>query len=55
MNINEFKSWEYEQQYEYRSFSPSSINREWTLSDPQILTLLGACPTLTPEPLVRSR
>lgn len=40
MNITEFKSGEYEQQYEYRSFFPSSINREWTLSDPQILTLL---------------
>lgn len=40
MNISEFKSWEYEQQYEYRSFLPSSINWEWTLSDPQILTLL---------------
>ena len=40
MNISEFKSGEYEQQYEYRSFLPSSINREWTLSDPQILTLL---------------
>ena len=40
MNISEFKSGEYEQQYEYRSFLPSSVNREWTLSDPQILTLL---------------
>ncbi len=40
MNISEFKSGTYEQQYEYRSFLPSAINREWTLSDPQILTLL---------------
>ena len=40
MNISEFKSGEYEQQYEYRSFLPNSINWEWTLSDPQILTLL---------------
>lgn len=40
MNISEFKSGEYEQQYEYRSFLPSFINWEWTLSDPQILTLL---------------
>ena len=40
MNISAFKSGEYEQQYEYRSFLPSSINWEWTLSDPQILTLL---------------
>ena len=40
MNITEFKAGEYEQQYEYRSFLPQSINYEWTLSDPQILTLL---------------
>jgi Fic family protein len=40
MNISEFKSGEYEQQYEYQSFLPSSINLDWTLSDPQILTLL---------------
>ena len=40
MKISEFKAGEYEQQYEYRSFLPSAINREWTLSDPQILTLL---------------
>jgi Fic family protein len=40
MNISEFKAGEYEQQYEYRSFSPTSINREWIVSDPEILTLL---------------
>ena len=40
MNINEFKSGGYEQQYEYRSFLPTPINREWVVSDPQILTLL---------------
>jgi Fic family protein len=40
MNISEFKAGEYEQQYEYRSFLPISINREWIVSDPEILTLL---------------
>lgn len=40
MNINEFKSGGYEQQYEYRSFLPTPINREWVVSDPKILTLL---------------
>jgi Fic family protein len=40
INITEFKAGEYEQQYEYRSFLPQSINHEWTLSNPQILTLL---------------
>ena len=28
MNIKEFKSGGYEQQYEYRSFLPTPINRE---------------------------
>jgi hypothetical protein len=43
MNISEFRSGEYEQQYEYRSFQPTPINQEWIVSDPQILTLqLGA-------------
>ena len=32
MKISELKSGEYQQQYEYRSFLPSAINREWTLS-----------------------
>jgi hypothetical protein len=40
MNINEFKAGEYEQQYEYRSFLPTHINKEWTVSDPQTHTLL---------------
>ena len=40
MNIKEFKSGGYEQQYEYRSFLPTPINREWVVSAPQILTLL---------------
>ena len=40
MNISAFQSGEYEQQYEYRSFLPTPINREWVISDPQILTLL---------------
>lgn len=40
MNINGFHSGEYEQQYEYRSFLPTAINREWVISDPQIHTLL---------------
>ena len=41
MNVSKFKSGEHEQQYEYRSFLPAPINREWTLSNPQILTLLA--------------
>lgn len=40
MNISEFKAGAYEQQYEYQSFLPAAINHEWSLSDPQIVTLL---------------
>lgn len=40
MNISEFKAGAYEQQYEYRSFLPTAINHEWSMSDPQIVTLL---------------
>lgn len=39
-DINEFQSGREERQYQYRSFLPNPINREWVLSDPQILTLL---------------
>ena len=40
MNISEFKAGAYEEQYEYRSFLPTTINHEWSVSDPQIATLL---------------
>jgi Fic family protein len=40
MNIKDFQAGQQEQQYEYSSFLPAAINREWTLSDPEILTLL---------------
>ncbi|MBX3237655.1 MAG: Fic family protein [Nitrospiraceae bacterium] len=40
MNISDFKSGELEQQYEYKSFLPVLINREWTLTEPETLTLL---------------
>jgi hypothetical protein len=40
MDIKEFQAGREEQRYEYRSFLPNPINREWTLSDPKTLTLL---------------
>jgi Fic family protein len=40
MNISEFYAGTYEQQYEYRSFLPTAINHEWSISDPRIATLL---------------
>jgi len=41
MNINNYISGEYKQQYEYRSFSPTTINRAWEISDSEIQTLLS--------------
>jgi len=40
MDISKFKSGEYEQQYEYRSFLPTTINYEWILTDAKTLALL---------------
>ena len=40
MKNSTFKSGEYKQQYEYRSFSPSLINVEFKWSDPKINVLL---------------
>ena len=41
MKIEEFKSGSYLQQYEYKSFSPTFINNEWTWEDGKINTLLA--------------
>ena len=40
MDIKEFQAGREEQRYEYRSFLPNPINREWMLSDPKTLPLL---------------
>jgi len=40
MDVKDFKSGRSEQQYQYRSFLPTTIDTEWTVSDPQTLTLL---------------
>ncbi|OGR39341.1 MAG: cell filamentation protein Fic [Desulfovibrionales bacterium GWA2_65_9] len=40
MQFEEFISGSYKQQYEYKSFSPSLVNHEWTWGDPRINTLL---------------
>ncbi len=41
MELADFKAGEYIQQYQYKSFSPSKINYEWTWKDPKINTLLA--------------
>jgi len=40
MDIKEFKAGRWTQQYNYKSFSPSKINIEWIISNPQINQLL---------------
>src|SRR5690606_36522721 len=41
MDLINFKAGQYIQHYQYRSFSPSKVNLEWTWSDPRINTLLA--------------
>ncbi len=41
MKIEDFTSGRYLQQYEYKSFSPSLINLEWVLDDPDLIDLLS--------------
>jgi Fic family protein len=40
MNLKNYTSGNWIQQYQYKSFLPSSINQEWTWDDPRINTLL---------------
>lgn len=40
MDIKDFKAGRWAQQYNYKSFSPSKINIEWIISNPQINQLL---------------
>lgn len=41
MDLIEFKAGHYIEQYQYKSFSPSRVNLEWTWNDPKINTLLA--------------
>src|ERR1700737_1468931 len=41
MNINDYKSGTFTKQYGYKSFNPNPINREWSINNPEINTLLG--------------
>jgi Fic family protein len=40
MNLKEFSSGIYKQQYQYKSFYPTKINHEWTWEEPKINVLL---------------
>lgn len=45
MDIREFKAGNLVQQFQYRSFTPSSINQVWTWDEPKINTLLAEANT----------
>jgi len=40
MKFETFKAGDWVQQYQFKSFSPVTVNREWTWEDPRINTLL---------------
>ena len=40
MNLKDFKSGMYKQQYQYKSFLPEKINHTWIWSDPKVNVLL---------------
>ena len=41
MDLSEYQAGHFEDQFRYRSFAPSTIHHEWTLSDPALVQLLG--------------
>ncbi|NLA75134.1 MAG: Fic family protein, partial [Deltaproteobacteria bacterium] len=41
MDIKDFKSGVYKQQYKYKSFTPSPVNIEWQISDSALINLLS--------------
>ncbi len=41
MNIRDYIAGQYQQQYEYKSFSPEKINHAWEFSDGKVLQLLS--------------
>jgi len=41
MEINNYKSGELRQQYQYKSFTPSKINHAWLFTDSKMLQLLS--------------
>lgn len=40
MDISQFNAGYFEPQYQYKSFVPEPINREWRVTEPEVLTLL---------------
>ncbi len=42
MNISQYRSGRWEQQYQYKSFAPEPINHEWLIDNAEIQNLLSA-------------
>jgi len=49
VKISEFQAGKLEQQYEYKSFMPEQINREWHLDEPELIVLLDEANRLLGE------
>jgi len=41
MKLEDFKAGVWEQQYQYKSFAPETVNHEWSWDDPVTNTLLS--------------
>jgi len=49
MNLSDFNSGAYKQQYEYKSFSPEIINHPWVIADGEVTSLLSVADRLLGE------
>ncbi len=41
MELNDYQAGQYKQQYQYKSFSPTTINHAWEVNDPEVQCLLS--------------
>jgi hypothetical protein len=46
VDLKEYKSGTFTNQFGYRSFHPELLNREWMVSQPELVTLLETANTL---------
>lgn len=49
IKLSEFNQGSWIKQYEYKSFSPTAINTDWLLDDPQIIALSAKCERIIGE------
>ena len=56
MDIRDFKAGIYIPQFQYKSFLPEKVNKEWIVSDPVVNKMLEeANLKLVPTPIARKR